>query len=473
MISTNKRNIFFLSLLFFIFGIFIRLYNLNFESYWWDEILAFWIDDPNVSYEETYNRRNLTDQSSFLYHLILKNFYHLAGYNPELGRLVPFFFGIISIPLLAILSYQIKSDKSFALTILLVSVNVYLILYSQENRHYTFIFFLSIINLIYFYKMFFLKKFNYKQGHIYILFIFFSVLGLSEHPFILIILFSQVLYSIYYMLIFKKKNYLFFLSVVLILAIYLLLNYKFLTQNLISKEYHFVSQLEWNFLYDFFFSRFFGSLIMGLIYLCTLLFLIFNFRKKIFLTPNKYLLLVFIIIFSYLIPFVYGLYFVPILFDRYIIFILIPILILLAILLFEINNIKLRNIILIFVIAATFFNGYLEIRNKENTKPEFKNILNFIKDDDTKKIAFIVNEGIDDTSLYVVENYVTSLPIFKENNLEIFKINNFPDSLNRIWLICYEPFTSYNCEMPSHDKWIVKANIKKHLINARLIEIIN
>ena len=204
---------------------------------------------------------------------------------------------------------------------------------------------------------------------------------------------------------------------------------------------------------------------MGLVYLCTLLFLIFNFRKKIFLTPNKYLLLVFIIIFSYLIPFAYGFYFVPILFDRYIIFILIPILILLAILLFEIDNKKLRNIILIFVITATFFNGYLEIRNKENTKPEFKNILNFIKDDDTKKIAFIVNEGIDDTSLYVVENYVTSLSVFKDNNLEIFKINNFPDSLNRIWLICYEPFTSYNCEMHSNDKWIVKANIKKHLIN--------
>ena len=240
-----------------------------------------------------------------------------------------------------------------------------------------------------------------------------------------------------------------------------------------SREHHFVSQPDWNFLYDFFFPRFFGSLIMGLIYLCILLFLIINFRKKIFLVPNKYLLLVFIIIFSYLIPFVYGFYFFPILFDRYIIFVLIPILILIPILLSEMNNKKSRNILVVFLLTTTFYNGYLEIKNKENTKPEFGNILNFIKNDDTKKIAFIVNKDIDDTSLYVVENYVTSLEVFKENNLEILKIKNLPDSVNRIWLICYEPFTGFDCDISNKENWIIKADIKKHLINARLVQIIN
>ena len=118
----------------------------------------------------------------------------------------------------------------------------------------------------------------------------------------------------------------------------------------------------------------------------------------------------------------------------------------------------------IFLLTTTFYNGYLEIKNKENTKPEFGNILNFIKNDDTKKIAFIVNKDIDDTSLYVVENYVTSLEVFKKNNLEILKIKNLPDSVNRIWLICYEPFTSFNCNIPNKENWIIKADIKKHLI---------
>ena len=64
---------------------------------------------------------------------------------------------------------------------------------------------------------------------------------------------------------------------------------------------------------------------MGLIYLSVLIFLIIKFRKKIFLTRNNYLPLIFILFLSYIIPLLYGLIRHPILHDRYIIFVLIPI----------------------------------------------------------------------------------------------------------------------------------------------------
>ena len=43
-----------LALIFIIsFGIFFRIYNLNFENLWYDEIISFWVANPFLSYEES------------------------------------------------------------------------------------------------------------------------------------------------------------------------------------------------------------------------------------------------------------------------------------------------------------------------------------------------------------------------------------------------------------------------------------
>ena len=140
--------------LFVLIGIFFRFYQLNFESYWWDEMLGFWVEDPNVPFDKTYYtcpfeilqcRRVDFDDSSILFHFILRNYYQLFGYDPEMGRYVPFFFGALAIPLLGMLSRQIKNNNSYLLTILLISVNIYLINYSQETRYYSLVFLLSQI----------------------------------------------------------------------------------------------------------------------------------------------------------------------------------------------------------------------------------------------------------------------------------------------------------------------------------------
>ena len=156
MFIKNKNYIFFLSIIFISAGIFFRLYQLNFENYWWDEMLGFWVADPNISSEETYYRKELTDQTSILFHFILKSYYKFFDYNPEVGRYVPFFFGALSIPVLGILSRQIKNNNSYLLTILLISVNIYLINYSQETRYYSFVFLISIFNLILILKIVFI-----------------------------------------------------------------------------------------------------------------------------------------------------------------------------------------------------------------------------------------------------------------------------------------------------------------------------
>ena len=45
--------------------------------------------------------------------LLLKIYLDFFGYDPEIGRHVPLIFGVLSIPLVGILSYQIAKNNSF------------------------------------------------------------------------------------------------------------------------------------------------------------------------------------------------------------------------------------------------------------------------------------------------------------------------------------------------------------------------
>jgi len=70
--NNNLNNIFkpinfFLLLL--IFGGIFRLYNINFDDLWIDEIATFWISDPNLSLKESYINHLSLEQTPFLFNL--------------------------------------------------------------------------------------------------------------------------------------------------------------------------------------------------------------------------------------------------------------------------------------------------------------------------------------------------------------------------------------------------------------------
>ena len=118
MLKLDRKNIVLLSIFFILSGIFLRFYQLNFENYWLDELIDFWVADPNISFKETFVRRELiNDQTPYLFQLLLKIYLKIFGYDPEIGRHVPFIFGVLSIPFLGILSYQVSKNNSFLLTI--------------------------------------------------------------------------------------------------------------------------------------------------------------------------------------------------------------------------------------------------------------------------------------------------------------------------------------------------------------------
>ena len=91
----NKRNIFLIYLFLFFVGIFLRFYQLNFENYWLDEMVSFWVADPNISLVDTFSRNVNADATPPLFNLFLKKYLYIFSYDPEIGRHIPFFFCVL------------------------------------------------------------------------------------------------------------------------------------------------------------------------------------------------------------------------------------------------------------------------------------------------------------------------------------------------------------------------------------------
>ena len=104
-------------------GAYLRIYQINFDDYWFDEYVSFWVADPQLSFQETLERSNNIDRGAHLFfNLLLKYFFKIFYYEPEIGRFFPLFFGILSIPLLTYLSYQFDKKPSYLLTAFLISL---------------------------------------------------------------------------------------------------------------------------------------------------------------------------------------------------------------------------------------------------------------------------------------------------------------------------------------------------------------
>ena len=93
-------------------GIIIRIYYSNFESYWIDEQIAFFISDPTLNLKETTIRSLNSDYSPLLYNVFLKVFFSIFGYSPNVGRYFSILVGFLSIILLTYISFSISKKKS-------------------------------------------------------------------------------------------------------------------------------------------------------------------------------------------------------------------------------------------------------------------------------------------------------------------------------------------------------------------------
>ena len=445
-----------------ILGVFYRLYNSNFEDYWLDELFGFWLSDPKLSFNETYERSLGPGWGqNMLFDFVLKYFYKIFSYFPENGRIFTATISSLTIPLVAFLSYQIDKSKSYLLTTFIISHCWYLISYAQEVRSYSFGYLLSVLSLIIFISIIQIDQRKLKKLYILIfLLLAINLLGLINHIFFGIIIFSQFLFFLNFTKDKLKFKYITY-SFLTLGLIYLILMFPFLLKNLTSDDF-WVSNINLKFFTDLiFFPRFFGSKIMGFIYLSSLIFLTFKCRKFILNKKSNYQFLFILLISSYFLPIIYGFVKTPILIDRYIIFVVTPIILLISHFIFK----QKKNVkwILIFIIClSTFGNNYLEIFMRKNSKPEFNKSLEYISKSKNKNIVLISSNK--DSDEWMI-NYLKKISYSKYKNLIFLENNQFND-VQKVWAVCYLPLSYFKCNTGNEFENFKLVNIKKfHLVN--------
>ena len=209
---------------------------------------------------------------------------------------------------------MISQNKSFLLTAFLISFNIYLISFSQEVRVYSILFFFSSIYLI-----FFLKTLDDQRNYfILVLYFLSSIFLISLHPFALLIFFSCIIYLFLKSLKLSKKYFLLYLVnfITFVIAIYIYYSSFFLISNTENyKEYFWMTNPDIGFYSNFYFSSFFGSRLMGALFLITFLTLIIKNPKKIFNKSYNFICIDYFL--SYFLPILFGYIFKPILVNRY------------------------------------------------------------------------------------------------------------------------------------------------------------
>ena len=263
-------------------------------------MISYWLSDPSRDFNETIK---LIFESNLMvtYELGLKYFHFLFGYNFEISRYFSAILGVLS---LIIFSFFINSNSSFKSVLfgtLLLAINIYHVKYSIELRSYILTFLLCIILL----QQIFINSFERdKISFLRASLIFFiSIMMLFSHSFSLIIIFSL---NVYFLIKFflKKKilaNQLYILFAINAASLIFLFYY---LQN-ISHTPYWIENVNLSFFTNFYFSKFFGSRIIGLVYLIILIYLIFNQIKVIKKLDINFFFLN-LIFFSYFLPLSYS-----------------------------------------------------------------------------------------------------------------------------------------------------------------------
>ena len=460
MLTSRLRKVKLISILLLIFfGAFFRFYNLNFDDLWSDEMVSYWLSNPSYSFSETL-KLIYESNLNVSFEIILKNFHKLFGYDVYISRYLNATISIFSIVLFVDL---LRKNSANINTILfgtfLLALNIFHIRYAMELRSYTLTFFLSlvIINLL-FKDQYLKKKIIYFD---YFLITLSSFLMLFSHAFSVIIILSLNFYILCLWLLKKNNNS--NLVNIFCLNTFMIIFFLFFYLKNISHTPQWIEQLDLSFFTNYFFSSFFGSRLIGGVYLITLIYLISNSLKEIINKLNINFFFLLLIFFTYSMPAIYGFIFDPILINRYVFFVLIPILFLISNLTFENKNNVTKNILVFFVLLLTFFNHFTENTFKQfytsihTSKPEVRKSLEIINNSKTLNYSVVLNLDNVKNINTVYENYLTNYSKKLKFNLNFINYLSKKTLPNEFWIIYIRDITETDFKKPdSFKKYSIK-----------------
>ncbi len=456
MLKKNYSTIFILAILFF--GIILRFYNINYDDLWYDEIISFYVANPEFSLKESHIIHKDIEIAPFTFNFILKIFYQIFGYDVHLARYIPAFFSVLTIITVIKISKIINNDKSFILSAFLISFNIFLINYAQEQRLYSLLIFFSSLSFLYFLKLIE----NEIENKNFVIFVISTTILVFLHLFSLFIIFSYIIYlallflknKIYYKIL---NRYIF--SITLLAIVFYLPYVMSFSQNLnfnLDVNYSWNKNPDLKFFTNFYFSNFFGSRILGLIHLLFFICLLYRFRKNLINLEKNFLIFI-IVLFSYLIPILFGYIFKPILLPRYISYVVLFIIILIVSFIFKIESKKIRYLAVTFLIFVTLGNMFTEQAFKQfgnqrvKGKPEYTQSIKFIHDSGYTNYSLKIEKMKSNyATINAINNYIFHLSEKKDFRLKY--INLLDITTEPIWILCPMDINEKTCTLPKEVK---------------------
>lgn len=396
-------------------GIGLRFYGLTIQSYWVDELFTLFSANPSSTLLETLERIFDDLVHPPVYNVSLWLWFNIFGFTEFSGRSFSAFTGSLSIIAIYFLGKEVANKNVGIYAALLVSINYFLVYFSQEARSYSLMFLLAVMSYLYLFKA--LRTQKKLDVSFYILF---TILLIYTHYFGFFLAGSQFFIFLYYFILEKNRKQL--IKIGLVTAIIIgastipILYYILNNSSEISSE-----RMAWcpAPTADFFISYFrtyFASRYLSMVFFALLLYLIIIMYLKKSTNIKIIVSLIIWIVISYFLPYIKSILSDPILTPRYTIGVLPAIIVMIAMAINAIQNNKIRNGVLALIIFLSLFHF---IRHEYYVKPlkeEWKKVTqHVIKDVDnypiyTEYIGFM-NTGHYNTYFKILESNKKALSI--------------------------------------------------------------
>lgn len=385
----------YLLLLILVVATVLRIYHINYQSVWLDEIHTLIEADPIYNWSEFYNSLLMSDPHPPLYFALVKVLFGFFGHTAAVVRVFSAVIGIVGVYSIYLLGKEIKNKRVGLISATLLAVNYFHIYYSQEARMYAMLFLFTVIS---FYRLVVVVK---KQTFMNA--IWFGVatgLLVQSHFFAFFVLAAQVFILLYFLFQTEKKaRTTFFYQLVLsagIIVVFFIPAIKLFIKTTQIKSFWIqpttfetIKQI----FKDFFFD---SSLLLFFTELSIVLLLVFLVRSKQKSSEKKWtftLLLPWLIL-VLLIPVIRSYLSVPMIISRYFITILPPILILSSL---GIDLIKKQWILTVTLALYIGFSIYFLAIEKQYyeviAKTQFREVTNYVKSNNHSKDEVVSLRG--------------------------------------------------------------------------------
>lgn len=344
----------------------LRLYNLNVQSLWVDEIVSMTEVDPELRLDEVIQKTVIDQPPAFF--IALHGWFNVVEYNEFNGRLFSVFTGIACVIAMFFLGKEAKDEKVGLTAALLTAVNYMSILFSQEIRFYSFLFLFTTLSYF-----FFIRAVKCNKILDFIFYSLSTILVAYTHYYGLVVIASQGIIFLGLVLIFPTNKK--FITSAIISALIIISAFSpwlpiifsdFQTPEFWIKNEPFYFPIVYFYVY---FKDIFACSVFAISIILYFIKIFKNLKEKQGIDNTTFILIGWGI-FSYLIPLIYSIVRIPMLQVRYTI-IALPCLIIIISLGFFILKEKLRTILLIITCCTIIFslifieNYYTKIRKED------------------------------------------------------------------------------------------------------------